>query len=60
MSAEPVLLTHPSKLNVKWSISGCTVHNSLNKEYCIKSCRIREHCTVYVSIMNEREKVQFT
>lgn len=63
MSDEPIFVRHrrlKSKLGGDWHISGCTVHNSLNKKYCIKSCRIKEHCTVYVAIMNEPEKVQFT
>lgn len=64
MSDEPIFVRHhrvKSKLGGDWRISGCTVHDSNNKErYCINSCKIKEHCTVYIALMGKREKVQFT
>jgi len=64
MSAQPIRVPHTYRLKTTWKnwrISGCTIHDSTDKDkYCMNSCRIREHCTVYIAIMNEKEKVEFT
>jgi hypothetical protein len=45
-----------------WIINGCTLHNSVNVEYCKNICRMKEHCQVYLDIQKNKvkEKVTFT
>ncbi len=46
--------------NGEWIVTGCTLHDSVNVEYCKTSCRINKHCKVFLATQNIKEKVQFT
>lgn len=45
-----------------WVINGCSLHDSVSIKYCEESCKMNEHCTVWLAVKRSKEKVkvQFT